>query len=110
LSSRIPYLELYAPVVKLNGPDFEVNPYGSDETGREGVIRKPKEQATLSHTTIPNQEQLDEFIIICSTSCSSSCCCHLTLFFSPNRKTPVAAAISSADSQRACLPALHTET
>jgi hypothetical protein len=25
-------------------------PYGSDETGREGVIRKPKEQATLSHT------------------------------------------------------------
>jgi hypothetical protein len=26
LSSRIPYLELYAPVVKLNGPDFEVNP------------------------------------------------------------------------------------
>jgi hypothetical protein len=50
LSSCIPYLELYAPIVKLNGPAFEVNPYGSDETGREGVIRKPKEQATLSHT------------------------------------------------------------
>jgi hypothetical protein len=38
LSSRIPYLQLYEPIVKLNDPDFEVNPYGSDETGREGVI------------------------------------------------------------------------
>ncbi len=38
-------------------------------------------------TTIPNQEQLDEFIIICSTSCSSSCCCHLTLFF-PQTQNP----------------------
>jgi len=26
LSSCIPYLELYVPIVKLTGPDFEVNP------------------------------------------------------------------------------------
>lgn len=45
LAGRVPYLQLHALAVELDGPDLKVDTDGGDEGRSEGVFAKPQQTA-----------------------------------------------------------------
>lgn len=64
LTSSVPDLKLDFLAIELNGTDLKVDSDGGDETGGEGVIREAEQKTGLSDTTVSDQEELDEVIVL----------------------------------------------
>lgn len=59
LAGGIPYLELDALAVQLDGADLEVDADGRDEGRREGVFAEAQQTAGLAYARVADQQQLD---------------------------------------------------
>mmetsp|Transcript_58999 Transcript_58999/g.144706 ORF Transcript_58999/g.144706 Transcript_58999/m.144706 type:complete len:245 (-) Transcript_58999:186-920(-) len=64
LPRRIPDLELEALPLLLDSANLEVDANGCDEGRREGVIREAQQQAALADPAVPDQQQLDQVIVV----------------------------------------------
>lgn len=63
LTCRVPDLKLDPFTVQVNGLDLEVDSNRSNESRREGIVRKSEQQAGFSDTGIANHQQLDQYIV-----------------------------------------------
>ena len=59
LAGRVPYLQLDALAVKLDGADLEVDADGGDEGRGEGVLAEAQQTARLADARVADEEQLD---------------------------------------------------
>jgi len=59
LSCGIPYLQLHALAVELDGADLEVDADCGDEGGSEGVLAEAQQTAGLADAGVSNEKQLD---------------------------------------------------
>jgi hypothetical protein len=54
LTSRVPYLELDTPIIKLNGPDLEINPAKMEnDSDTTNVILPPQHKAKTWLASLP---------------------------------------------------------
>jgi hypothetical protein len=56
LARGIPYLQLHALAVELNGADLEVDADGGDERGRERVFAEAQQAARLAYARVAYEE------------------------------------------------------
>ena len=59
LSGGVPYLQLDALTVQVDGLDLEVNADRCDEAGGEAVVGESEQQTGLADAGVSYQEQLD---------------------------------------------------
>jgi len=59
LASSVPYLQLHALAVELNGTDLEVDADGGDERGRKRVFAEAQQAARLAYARVAYEEQFD---------------------------------------------------
>jgi hypothetical protein len=59
LAGRVPYLQLHALAVELDGPDLEVDSDSRDEGRRERVFAEAQQAAGLADARVADQEQFD---------------------------------------------------
>lgn len=59
LAGRVPYLQLHALAVELDGPDLEVDADGGDEGGGKRVFAEPQQTARFAYARVANEEQFD---------------------------------------------------
>ena len=58
LPGGVPYLQLDALAVQLDRPDLEVDAYGRDERGGEGVFAEAEQAARLANAGVADQKEL----------------------------------------------------
>jgi hypothetical protein len=56
LAGGVPYLQLHALAVELNGADLEVDADGGDERGRERVFAEAQQAARLAYARVAYEE------------------------------------------------------
>jgi hypothetical protein len=59
LSCGVPYLQLHALAVELDGADLKVDADCGDEGGSEGVFAEAQQTARLANAGVSNEKQLD---------------------------------------------------
>ena len=59
LSRSIPDLQFHSLAVELDGADFEVDAYGGDEGGGEGVFAEAEEAAGFAYAGVAYEEEFD---------------------------------------------------
>jgi hypothetical protein len=59
LAGRVPYLQLHALAVELDGADLEVDADGGDEGGGKRVFAEPQQTARFANARVADQQQLD---------------------------------------------------
>ena len=59
LSRSIPDLQFHSFAVELDGADFEVDAYGGDEGGGEGVFAEAQEAARFAYAGVAYEEEFD---------------------------------------------------
>jgi hypothetical protein len=59
LPRRVPYLQLHALAVELDGADLEVDADGGDEGRGERVFAEAQQAARFAHARVADEEELD---------------------------------------------------
>jgi hypothetical protein len=59
LAGRVPYLQLHALAVKLDGSDLEVDADGGDEGRGERVFAEPQQAARFAYARVADEEEFD---------------------------------------------------